>query len=160
MTKREYLKKHLKKGAATLGFACAAAIVKEKTSDWSTAKKVGVTVAAVATVGTVALGASTVNSMLAEKKENAIVEKVEQNPELTVEEAVAEVEAEQKMELVLVSYLAISVALYIIGCVKLYRKLRWVPAPRDEFDIDVVSDWQPSTCEIETPVLDPVLASV
>lgn len=155
MTKREYLKKHLKKGAATLGFACAAAVIKEKTSDWSTTKKIGVTVAAAAAVGTVALGVSTANSMLAERKENAIVEKVEQKPELTVEEAVAEVEAEQKMELILGTYVAISVALYILGCVKLYRKLRWVPAPRDEYDIDFASD-----CEIETRVLDSALANV
>ena len=160
MTKREYLKKHLKKGATTLGFACAAAVVKEKTSDWSTAKKVGVTVAAAAAVGTVALGVSTANSMLAERKENAIVEKVEQKPELTVEEAVAEVEAEQKMELILDAYVVISVALYILGCVKLYKKLRWVPAPRDEYDIDVASDWQPNAYEIETRVLDTSLASV
>lgn len=152
MTKREYLKKHLKKGAATLGFACAAAIVKEKTSDWSTAKKVGVTVGVVAAVGTVALGATTVNSMLAEKKENAIVEKVEQNPEITVEEAVAEVEAEQKKELVLGAFVVMSFVLCILGWYRIYKALRWVPAPRDEYDIDVSGDWQPNTCEIEASV--------
>lgn len=153
MSKREYLKKHLKKGAATLGFACAAAIVKEKTSDWSTAKKVGVTVGVVAAVGTVALGATTVNSMLAEKKENAIVEKVEQNPEITVEEAVAEVEAEQKKELVLGAVVVMSFVVCILGWYRIYKALRWVPAPRDEYDIDVSSDWQPDAYEIETRVL-------